>query len=224
MDAAVHPGVAGVMLPKADTADEVRGLHDSLSYYEDRRGLAHGTVAILPLPETAEGLQRAESLARASSRVKGIVGTASGPIGADVARAFRFQPSMGGLEQLYMQSKLVLDSRAAGAPYPIAGVFGVPMDDLGAIETLIRRVRDLGFSGASVMHPSHIAIANAVFAPTAEEAGYYRGLLAAFAQAERAGLGAVRYEGAMIDYAMHPHARAVVEEFERRERNRGAAR
>ncbi|MFN0298958.1 MAG: HpcH/HpaI aldolase/citrate lyase family protein [Burkholderiales bacterium] len=220
---AVHPGLAGVILPKADSVEEVRNLHDLLSFHEGERGLVHQSVAILPLPETAEGLQRAESLARASTRVKGIVGTVSGPVGADVARAFGFRPSMGGLEQLYMQSKLVLDSRAAGAPYPIAGVFGVPMDDLSAVETLLKRARDLGFTGSPVMHPSHVAIANAVYAPTAEEATYYRGLLAAFAGAERAGLGAVRYEGAMIDYAMLPHARSVVEEFDRREQMKGGA-
>ncbi len=223
VQAAVHPGFAGVILPKADSADEVRALHDLLSYHEGRRGLAHGAVAIMPLPETAEGLQRAESLARASTRVKGIVGTCSGPVGADVARAFGFRPSLQGFEQLYMQSKLVLDSRAAGAPYPIAGVFGVPMDDLAAMETLITRTRDLGFTGCSIMHPSHVAITNRVYTPTAQEAAYYRGLLEAFAQAERDGLGAVRYEGAMIDYAMLPHARSVVAAFDRHERSKGAS-
>lgn len=221
--AAVHPGFAGVILPKADSADEVRGLHDLLSYHEGRSGLPHGTVVIMPLPETAAGLQRAESLARASSRVRGIVGTCSGPVGADVARAFGFRPSPAGFEQLYMQSKLVLDSRAAGAPYPIAGVFGVPMDDLAAMETMITRTRDLGFTGCSIMHPSHVAITNRVYSPTAQEAAYYRGLLEAFAEAERAGLGAVRYQGAMIDYAMLPHARSVVQEFERRARSKEAS-
>lgn len=216
--AAVCPGLVGVMLPKADSADEVRMLHDQLSYHEGRCGLPHGEIAILPLPETAEGIQRAESLARASPRVKGLVGTVSGPTGADVARAFGFRPSMGGLEQLYMQSKLVLDSRAGGAPYPIAGVFGIPMDDLAAVETLLTRARDLGFTGSPVMHPSHVAIAHAVYSPTAAEAAYYEGMLDAFAAAERAGLGAVRYQGAMIDYAMLPHARAVVAEFARRTR------
>ena len=216
IEAAVRPGLAGVMLPKADSASEVRALHDLLSYHEGKHGLAHGGITMLPLPETAEGIQRAESLARASSRVKGLVGTVSGPTGADVARAFGFRPSMGGLEQLYMQSKLVLDSRAAGAPYPIAGVFGFPMDDLAAAETLLKRARDLGFTGSPVMHPSHVAIAHAVYSPTAEDAAYYQGMLEAFAAAERAGLGAVRYQGAMIDYAMLPHAREVVEEFARR--------
>ena len=213
--AATAEGLTALMLPKATTAAEVQAVHDLLSYQEGRAGLPRGSVAILPLPETAQGLHDAHLLARASARVKGIVGVISGPVAADVARAFGFRASLAGTEQLYMNSKLVLDSRAAGAPYPIAGVFGVPIDDLAATEGLIRRARDLGYSGVCVMHPSHVALANAVFRPTPEEVAYCSGLLAAFDDAERRGLGAVTYRGAMVDYAMLPLARELVEEARR---------
>lgn len=213
--AVVHPGLAGVMLPKAHDVAQIRALHDLLSFQEGRRDMTHGEVAILPLPETAEGLQNAEDLARASSRVRGIVGTVSGPTTADVARAFGFRPSLGGVEQYYMNSKLVLDSRAGGAAFPIAGVFGFPLDDLATAEQLLIRARDFGYTGSPVMHPSHVAIANRIYSPTKEEVMYCEGLLEAFAQAEKDGLGAVSYRGAMIDYAMLPHARAVVEQARR---------
>ncbi|GGG44239.1 CoA ester lyase [Caldovatus sediminis] len=213
--AAAAEGLTAVMLPKASAADEVRAVHDLLSYHEGRAGLPRGAVAILPLPETARGLRDAHALAKASPRVKGIVGVVSGPVTADVARAFGFRASLAGTEQLYMNSKLVLDSRAAGAPYPIAGVFGVPIGDLVATEALIRRARDLGYSGVCVMHPSHVALANAAFRPTPEEVAYFAGMLAAFEEAERRGLGAVTYQGAMVDYAMLPLAREVVEEARR---------
>ncbi len=213
--AATTEGLTALMLPKATTVAEVQALHDFLSHHEGRAGLPRGSVAILPLPETALGLHDAHALAKASPRVKGIVGVVSGPVTADVARAFGFRASLAGTEQLFMNSKLVLDSRAAGAPYPIAGVFGVPVSDLAATEGLIRRARDLGYTGVCVMHPSHVALANAVFRPTAEEVAYFTGLLAAFEDAERRGLGAVTYQGAMVDYAMLPLAREVVEEARR---------
>lgn len=215
--AVVHVGLAGVMLPKADNAEQVMAIADLLSYHEGRQGLAHGSVAILPLPETAAGLQNAESLARASKRVRGIVGTVSGPVSGDVAQAFGFRTTRSGVEQHYLNSKLVLDSRAGGAPWPVAGVFGVPLDDLEAIETMLIRARDFGYTGSPVMHPSHVAIANRVYSPTAEEADYFAGMIAAFSAAEREGLGAVRYQGAMIDYAMLPLARQTVAEFQRRQ-------
>ncbi len=71
LDAAVTEGLTAVTLPKAASAGEILALHDLLSYHEGKAGLPHGTVSIFPLPETAEGLQDAHLLAKASRRVKG---------------------------------------------------------------------------------------------------------------------------------------------------------
>jgi citrate lyase subunit beta/citryl-CoA lyase len=154
-------------------------------------------------------------LAKASTRVRGIHGALSGPVSGDFARAFGFRATADGVEQLFLASKLVLDSRAGGAMYPLAGIFGTAQDDLPAVERLIRRARDLGYTGVAVMHPTHVPIANEVFRPTAEEIDYFEGLLKAFEDAEKAGLGAVAYRGAMVDYAMLPLAREVLAEARR---------
>jgi citrate lyase subunit beta / citryl-CoA lyase len=213
--AATTDGLTAIVLPKTASPDEIRRLHDLLSYHEGRAGLPHGTVGILPLPETPEGMHDACALAKASPRVKGIHGALSGPVSGDFARAFGFRATSDGIEQLYLASKLVLDSRAGGAPYPIAGIFGTPMNDLPAVERLIRRARDIGYTGVAVMHPSHVAVANAVYRPTEEEVAYFAGLLKAFEAAEKAGLGAVSYQGAMVDYAMLPLAQEIIAEAQR---------
>lgn len=208
--AAVTDGLTAVVLPKVASPDEIRRVHDLLSYAEGRANVAHGSVGILPLPETAQGMYDAYNLAKASPRVRGIHGAVSGPVSGDFARAFGFRATMGGEEQLYLASKMVLDSRAGGAMYPIAGIFGTPQTDLEAVERLIRRARDIGYSGVAVMHPTHVAVANAVYRPTPEEVAYFKGLLEAFEAAEKAGLGAVSYQGAMVDYAMLPLAKEVL--------------
>jgi citrate lyase subunit beta / citryl-CoA lyase len=213
--AAVTDGLTAIVLPKVALPDEIRRLHDLLSYAEGRADVAHGSVGIVPLPETAQGMYDAYHLAKASTRVRGIHGALSGPVSGDFARAFGFRATTDGSEQLYLASKLVLDSRAAGAMWPMAGIFGTAQDDLPAVERLIRKAHDIGYAGVAVMHPSHVAIANAVYRPTAEEVAYFTGLLQAFDAAEKAGLGAVSYQGAMIDYAMLPLAREVIAEAAR---------
>jgi citrate lyase subunit beta/citryl-CoA lyase len=217
IEAAVTEGLTAIVMPKVATPAEIQTAADMLSYYEGRANVAHGTVGILPLPETAEGMYAARDLAKASPRVRGIFGALSGPVSGDFARAFGFRATSDGLEQAYLASKLVLDSRAGGAMYPLSGIFGTPADDLPAVERLIRRARDFGYTGAVVMHPTHVPIANAVYKPTAEEVAYFEGLLAAFEAAEKAGLGAVSYQGAMVDYAMLPLAHAVLAEAKRGE-------
>jgi len=215
IEAAVCDGLTAIVLPKVASPDEIRSLADMLSYYEGKAGVERGAVGILPLPETAAGMYRAHDLARASTRVRGIHGALSGPVSGDFAQAFGFRATSDGIEQLYLGSKLVLDSRSAGAMYPMAGIFGTAQDDLPAVERLIRRARDLGYTGVAVMHPTHVPIANAVFRPTAEEVAYFQGLLKAFEDAEKAGLGAVAYQGAMVDYAMLPLAKEVLAEAAR---------
>jgi citrate lyase subunit beta/citryl-CoA lyase len=209
-------GFAGVMLPKARSAAEVRELDAVLGYSEGRAGLPHRSVCILPLPETAEGLWNARDLAAASPRVKGLIGVMGGPVAGDVARAMGFRPTMEGSEQLYLNSKIVLDSRAGGALYPMASIIGTKLDDLVAVRNLASRGRSFGYSGSILIHPSHVPIANDVYTPTVDEVRYFRGLLAAMREAERRGDAAVRYEGMMVDYAMMPLAEEVIREAKRR--------
>jgi citrate lyase subunit beta / citryl-CoA lyase len=215
ISAAMTEGLTAIVPPKVASAEEVRRLHDLISYAEGKAGLEHGSVGLLPLPETAQGMYDAYHLAKASPRVRGIHGAVSGPVSGDFARAFGFRATSGGEEQLYLASKLVLDSRAAGAMYPMAGIFGTHQDDHAAVEALIRKARDIGYTGVAVMHPTHVPIANAVYRPTAEEVDYFTGLIAVFEDAEKKGLGAVAYRGAMVDYAMLPLAHEVLAEAAR---------
>lgn len=209
-------GFSGVMLPKARDVGQIRELDATLSYAEGAAGLPFRSVAIMPLPETAEGLQDARDLAAASSRCKGVIGIVGGAVSGDVARAMGFRPTLEGTEQLYLASKMVLDSRAGGAPYPMASIIGTALDDLDAVRRLVTRAKALGFSGAVLIHPSHVKVANEVFAPTPEEVEYFSGLVEAMREGERRGDGAVRYRGLMIDYAMLPEAEAVLREAKRR--------
>jgi len=210
------PGLVAVILPKTRNAEEVRAVDRALCYAEGAAGMPLGTVGIVPLPETAEGMRDGAQLALASPRVKGLFGAFGGPLVGDMARAFGYRPTYGGIEQYYLASKLVLDSRAAGREFPMCGIIGTRLDELDAVRDLVTRARDFGYTGCALIHPSHVAIANEVFTPTAEEIDYCKGLIAAMAEAEARGLGAVSYRGTMIDYAMLPTARATLREAERR--------
>ncbi len=210
-------GFSGVMLPKADSVEEIRELDRLLCHAEGRAGLELGSVAIMPLPETAPGLWAARDLAAASARCRGIIAVVGGPVSGDVARAVGFRPSMEGSEQLYLASKLVLDSRAGGAPYPMGSLIGTGLDDLASVRVLAKRAKALGYSGAVLIHPSHVAVAAEVFTPSPEEVNYFAGLIAAMRAAQERGDGAVNYQGIMVDYAMLPYAEQIVAEGQRRQ-------
>ena len=74
-----------------------------------------------------------------------------------------------------------------------------------------RRARLTGFAGKSCIHPSQIALANAVFRPTDDEIAHAQRVVTA-AQAAAAGeVGAFVVDGKMIDPPFLARAQAVLE-------------
>lgn len=94
-------------------------------------------------------------------------------------------------------------------PFPISGTWA----DVADIEGLVAFAaanRDLGYSGMYVIHPSHIGPVTAAFTPSTLELAWYRRVVEALEEADRAGTGAVAIDGVMIDKAMAVRARAVL--------------
>ena len=69
----------------------------------------------------------------------------------------------------------------------------------------------MGFQGKAVIHPNQIAMANAVFSPSPEEVAYAKLVVDSFAKAESEGVGAIRVEGKLIDYAMVKNSQKVLD-------------
>jgi len=215
------PGLTCVVLPKVRDAGQIIELADLLSYAEGKAGVEHGSVGIMAVPETAEGLCDVRLLAGASKRVKSVMTAIIDRISDDVvftgdtALAAGFVPTKEGLEQIYLTSKLCLESRAGGAPYPMATLIGTDLADPEAARRVALRMKSTGFAGCIAIHPSHVEIANEVFRPSAKEVEFQAGVLEAMRKAEQAGLFAVRYKGMMIDQANVAIAKRTIDEARR---------
>ena len=68
----------------------------------------------------------------------------------------------------------------------------------------------LGYVGKAAIHPRQVPIFNEVFSPKPEEVTYYNEMLEAFREGEKAGKGAVSFQGKMIDIAMAKHAERIL--------------
>ena len=100
----------------------------------------------------------------------------------------------------YPRSKLVVDSRAAGVEWILDGVF-MNLKDMQMLREECLIARELGFVGKMAIHPTQVDVMHEVFSPSEKEIEYARGLIAAFREGEARGVGAVKYEGMMVDYA-----------------------
>lgn len=190
--------VDAVMLPKAGSPDQIRQLEELLTK-------AGSQASILPLVETAQGIEDAVRIAAASPRVATLV---LGP--ADLSADLGVVPTPEGLELLMARSRLVLACAAAGRARPIDGPWLVLNDDRGLAEAA-RQARRLGFGGKAAIHPQQLAAIREAFAPSAEEVAWARQVLDAFDESMEAGVGAVKLaDGTFVDAPVAHRARSIL--------------
>jgi citrate lyase subunit beta/citryl-CoA lyase len=206
--AVVRPGLAAVMLPKAERVDEVQGLAAALDRLEAAARLRAGSVQIMPQIESALGVVRCFELASASPRVFGtcIGGARDGDLQTDLGCGW----SLEGTELLYARSKVLLDTRAAGKACPLDGVFSDLGDEPGLVADSTLSAR-LGYVGRTVIHPKQIAPVRRAYAVPEAQLAYYRKVVSEFETAEKGGVAAIAVEGKLVDYAMYQRAKRVLQ-------------
>jgi citrate lyase subunit beta/citryl-CoA lyase len=190
--------VIGVILPKAESTEDIEAVAAVLQKIEGATDIAAGSLAIVPLIETCLGLRNTYDLCRASPRVVGIALASAEEGDFMVDLGGRWTPAS--LALAYPRSKMVVDARAAGIQWIVDGVF-MNLKDLDALRVECAIARELGCTGKMAIHPTQVDVMHEVFSPTAEEIEYARGILEAHREGAARGVGAVRFRGMMVDYA-----------------------
>jgi malyl-CoA/(S)-citramalyl-CoA lyase len=108
----------------------------------------------------------------------------------------------------YATARMIVAARANGLR-PIDGPFG-DFSDPDGFEAQARRAAVLGCDGKWAIHPSQIALANAVYTPSEAEVETARRILEAMEQARKDGKGAVSLDGKLIDIASIKQAENLV--------------
>ncbi len=215
LEAVVGPGLAGVRVPKAESPRQIEAVEERLARLEFELGLEPGALGITPTVESAAGVLAAAKLAAAPRVERLAFGMAD--FLADVAA----DPTEEGAI-LYACSHLVLVSRAAALPPPIAPAH-TGLDDLEELHRSSLRFRRLGFFGRSCIHPSQLAAVHEVFSPGEEEVSEAREVLRVYEEALRGESAVARGRGgAFVDRAVSRRARATLELAERLAARRGA--
>jgi len=208
LEAVVRPGLDAVLLSKTENIEDVRQTAGSLDRLEKASGVKAGAVEIILQIENALGVYNCFNLIKASPRVAATCfGSArDGDLQTDLGCSW----SIEGTELLYARSKVLLDTRAAGANiYPLDGVFADLNDEAGLLADSKLSAR-LGYIGRTVIHPKQIAPVKAAYAVPEADVAYYQKIATEFAVAEKTGTAAIAVDGKLVDYAMAQRARRVL--------------
>ena len=195
IEAVAEPNLAGLRLPKTESAEAVRRVAKRL---EDLRCEA----GIQCLIESALGLELVFEIARAHERV---VGMSLGE--ADLAADLGVRNDVG---LLYARSRLVVATRAAGLLGPVQSVYTNVRDEEG-LRRSTEEGKNQGFVGRSAIHPNQLSTINEVFTPTEGEVAEAEDLLARLEESAGAGTGALALEdGRFVDEAVVGSARVTL--------------
>jgi citrate lyase subunit beta/citryl-CoA lyase len=205
--AATAAGVAGVVLPKAESAEEMRTIDWLMLQLEAERGLAPRSCALMPIVETARGLAAADAIAGATPRIRRL---AFGAVDLALDLSIDLDDDAGATAQA--RFAIARASRVAGIEAPLDTAF-VDFRDGAGLRATAERARALGFAGKACIHPDQIDIVNAVFTPGPQEIERAARIVAAFERAEAAGAAAVALDGQMIDYPVVEKARRVLKRW-----------
>ena len=203
--AIVRPGLDGVILPKVESAAGLATADWLLAQLEREQGLVPGAIDLVPIIETARGLNQIDAILAAGTRVKRVA-FGAGDFTLDVNMVW----SRGEAELAYARAKIVTASRAAGIEAPFDTVW-VDLADEEGLEASARTALGFGFRGKMCIHPNQIAVVNRVFTPSDAEIVFAERVVAAFARAEAEGSAAIQLDGKFIDYPILYRAQRILE-------------
>ena len=200
--AVVRPGLHLVNLPKPERPEAVIHAAEALARAEFEQGVERPVGLLLNI-ETPRALRCATALAVAHPRVAGLqvgLGDLFEPLGIDRRDAQAVRQVLFGVRM------------AAGE----AGVFALDgafadISDAEGYMAEAAMARGLGFVGKSCIHPSQIALANAVFRPTDAEITHSLRVVDTAGDASAHGVAAWVVDGRMIDGPFLARARDILE-------------
>lgn len=182
------PGVIGMVLPKAETAEQIEAI----------AARSPAALGIVPIIETALGLWNVEAIARAPKVERLAFGSVD----------FQLDCGIGGEgeELLYARSRLVVVSRVAGILAPIDGVT-VDLVDEAVLQSDVARARKMGFGSKLCVHPKQVALINSGLQPQASDITWARQIVDAVGAADS---NAIRLDGKLVDRPVIERARAIL--------------
>ena len=180
-----------ILIPKVETAEQVSHVVGAMESIAQRTGVTR-PVWLMPILESALGIENAFAIAKASDRIAAItIGLEDYTADLGVAK------TPGGAESLYARMRVANAAHAAHVQ-AIDSVYGDVADSNGLLRWG-EASRAMGFEGMGCIHPIQIEIIHRAFAPTMSELEKAQRIVAAYEEAQAQGLGVVSLGSKMID-------------------------
>jgi malyl-CoA/(S)-citramalyl-CoA lyase len=216
------PRLDTLLVPKVESAEQIQHITRLISAAASPRARSVGIEALI---ETARGMAFCEQIAGASEALEslhfgvGDFAASLGTKGVEIGQSHPLYALTSRHGEGYVTTPLDMWTYPMMRILVAARAFGLRAIDgpCGAYRdiTLSRQSAEkaaaLGFDGKQVIHPLQLNDTAAAFLPTDAEYAMALKVIAALAEAERDGRGAVQVDGKLVDYANIRMAQRVID-------------
>jgi citrate lyase beta subunit len=192
-----------IVVPKIETAQQIKWVSDQIESYELSNKLNLGSIRLLIGLETAKGILNLREIAEADKRLEAMIFGAE-DYGASVG-ATRTKE---GTEVLYARSAVVT-ACAANDLQAIDMVY-IDFKDTEGLRAEAQQGAGFGFSGKQVIHPNQVPVTQEAFTPSDEAIAYAKRVVESFEASQKEGKGAYALDGKMIDMPLLKNAQKVL--------------
>lgn len=202
--AVVRPGLAGILVPKANGAQDIEAIAAMIDPLEAAAGMAAGTVRIAVVStETPQAMFALGSYTPPHPRLVGLTWGAE-DLAAAIGATDNKEADGQWTEPYRLARSLCLFAAASAGVAPIDTLYA-DFRDAEGLERDCRKARRDGFTGRIAIHPDQVETINRCFTPSAVEVAHARRIAAAFAANPEA--GTLGIDGKMYDI---PHLKAAL--------------
>lgn len=192
-----------ILIPKCESPESVWDIEQKIHEIKVRNG-TNAPVHLMPIIETALGVEMAFDIARSSQDVVALA------IGLeDLTADMGVSRTTEGKETFYARTRIVNAAKAAGIQ-PIDSVFA-ELNDMDALRQNVMISKALGFEGMGCIHPRQIPVIKQGFAPGPEEIEKSKNIVLAFEEAQKKGVGVVAIGSKMIDPPVVKKAQRIID-------------
>ncbi len=193
-----------IVVPKVETAEQVKWVSEHIESYELSSKLNIGSVRLLVGVETAKGIMNLKEIAEADKRLEAIIFG-----GEDYAASVGAVRTKAATELLYAR-QAVVTACAANDLQAIDIVF-IDFKDAESLRIEAEEGARFGFSGKQIIHPNQVEAAQEAFTPSDEAIEYAKRIVESFEASQKEGKGAYALDGKMIDMPLLKNAQKVLD-------------
>jgi citrate lyase subunit beta/citryl-CoA lyase len=185
----VETEASGLVIPKTESGDEVREVVKFLEKIEAEKGRQVG-LEVIAMIETARGVMRAEEIASAHPRVRGVL-FGREDYSASVGLMRRHKDSLAEIspELLYSRSQVVTAAKSAGVEAIDGAAF--TLVDHEYIRRDASLTARLGFTGKLAAHPAHVEGIRTAYTPDPDDLAVAHAMIELETKSKESGVAAV---------------------------------